>query len=59
MNDNLKLIWKGYGDSVPKAALKLQTVYSFKSNSVENVELKSACENDTTYMKDLTKQINE
>ncbi|MGG7164387.1 hypothetical protein ACQPVY_11695 [Clostridium ihumii] len=44
---------------MPKAALKLQTVYSFKSNSVENVELKSACENDTTYMKDLTKQINE
>ena len=59
VNDELKLIWKGYGNSVPKAALKLQTLYSFKYNSIENVELRCACENDAVYMNDLTKQINE
>lgn len=58
INENLSAIWKGYGGNSSKAALKIQTIYSLRSNAIENIDIKPGVENDTTYTENVLKHVN-
>ncbi len=59
LNDSLKDIFKGFGGKVNSdAALKMQTVFSFKNKQLSSLEIQSGVKSDTDYMKELVNEVN-